>query len=84
MTRVSTPTMNSVRRKPVPSAGPTPGVPTGTPPGSRHRILVMAQGKVRHEYKVEVPRPRDYDDPEVFEVNRRVVKAFLEAAGETH
>lgn len=42
MTRVSTPTMNSVRRKPVPSAGPTPGVPTGTPPGSRHRILVMA------------------------------------------
>jgi hypothetical protein len=42
MTRVSTPTMNSVRRKPVPSAGPTPGVPTGTPAGTRHRILVMA------------------------------------------
>jgi NitT/TauT family transport system ATP-binding protein len=46
------------------------------------RILVMAQGRIRHEYQVEVPRPRDYDDPEVFAVNRKVVKAFLEVAGE--
>ena len=42
MTRVSTRTMNGVRRKPVPSAAPTTGVPTGTPAGTRHRILVMA------------------------------------------
>lgn len=42
MTRVSTPTMNGARRKPVPSAAPTTGVPTGTPAGTRHRILVMA------------------------------------------
>lgn len=42
MTRVSTRAMNGVRRKPVPSAAPTTGVPTGTPAGTRHRILVMA------------------------------------------
>jgi NitT/TauT family transport system ATP-binding protein len=46
------------------------------------RVLVMAGGRVRREYRVDIPRPRDYDDPRLFEVNREVVKAFLEAAGE--
>jgi hypothetical protein len=27
-----------------------------------------------------VPRPRDYDDPEVFKVNQKVVKVFLSVA----
>jgi ABC-type nitrate/sulfonate/bicarbonate transport system ATPase subunit len=46
------------------------------------RVVVMAGGRVRGDYRVNVPRPRDYDDPRVFEVNRDVVKAFLAAAGE--
>jgi hypothetical protein len=29
---------------------------------------------------VRVPRPREYDDPAVFEVNRDVVRRFLAAA----
>lgn len=44
------------------------------------RVLVMAQGRIRDEIAVHVPRPRDYDDPAIFEVNRDVVRRFLAAA----
>ena len=44
------------------------------------RVLVMAQGRIRDEIVVSVPRPRDYDDPAVFDVNRDVVRRFLAAA----
>ena len=44
------------------------------------RVLVMAQGRIRDEIIVTVPRPRDYDDPAVFDVNRDVVRRFLAAA----
>ncbi len=44
------------------------------------RVLVMAQGRIRDEIAVTVPRPRDYDDPAVFDVNREVVRRFLAAA----
>jgi ABC-type nitrate/sulfonate/bicarbonate transport system ATPase subunit len=44
------------------------------------RVLVMARGRIRDEISVRVPRPRDYDDPAIFEVNRDVVRRFLAAA----
>ena len=44
------------------------------------RVLVMAKGRIRDEIAVTVPRPRDYDDPAVFDVNRDVVRRFLAAA----
>ncbi len=44
------------------------------------RILVMSKGVIAEEIKVDVPRPRDYDDPEVFKVNQKVVKVFLSVA----
>jgi NitT/TauT family transport system ATP-binding protein len=44
------------------------------------RVLVMARGRVRDEIVVKVPRPRDYDDPAIFDVNRDVVRRFLAAA----
>ena len=44
------------------------------------RILLMAQGQVHREIAVPLPRPRDYDDPAVFAVNRDVVRLFLEVA----
>jgi ABC-type nitrate/sulfonate/bicarbonate transport system ATPase subunit len=44
------------------------------------RVLVMARGRIRDEIAVRVPRPREYDDPAVFEVNRDVVRRFLAAA----
>jgi ABC-type nitrate/sulfonate/bicarbonate transport system ATPase subunit len=44
------------------------------------RVLVMARGRIRDEIRVRVPRPRDYDDPAIFEVNRDVVRRFLAAA----
>ncbi len=44
------------------------------------RVLVMAHGRIRDEIAVRVPRPRDYDDPAVFAVNREVVRRFLAAA----
>jgi hypothetical protein len=40
----------------------------------------MARGRIRDQIAVTVPRPRDYDDPAVFDVNRDVVRRFLEAA----
>ncbi len=44
------------------------------------RILVMSRGVIAEEIKVDVPRPRDYDDPAVFKVNQKVVKVFLAVA----
>lgn len=44
------------------------------------RVLVMAQGRIRDEIIVDVPRPRDYDDPAVFDVNRDVIRRFLALA----
>lgn len=44
------------------------------------RILMMSQGEVQQEIPIDVARPRDYDDPGIFEINRRVVKLFLEVA----
>ena len=44
------------------------------------RILVMSQGRVREEIAIDVERPRDYDDPAIFDINRRVVRIFLEVA----
>ena len=44
------------------------------------RVVVMARGRIRDQIKVTVPRPRDYDDPAVFDVNRDVVRRFLAAA----
>jgi NitT/TauT family transport system ATP-binding protein len=47
------------------------------------RVVVMAGGRVRDQIVVRVPRPRDYDDPAVFDVNRDVVRRFLAAAEES-
>ena len=44
------------------------------------RVLVMAHGRIADEISVNVPRPRDYDDPAIFEINRDVVRRFLAAA----
>lgn len=44
------------------------------------RILVMSQGRIREEIAIDIERPRDYDDPAIFDVNRRVVRTFLEVA----
>ncbi|MFN0300386.1 MAG: ABC transporter ATP-binding protein [Burkholderiales bacterium] len=44
------------------------------------RVLVMARGRIRDEIIVRVPRPRDYDDPAVFDVNRDVLRRFLALA----
>lgn len=46
------------------------------------RILVMARGALREEIRIDVPRPREYDDPRIFELNRGVVRKFLEIAGD--
>lgn len=42
MTRVSTPTLRSARRKHAPTAAPAPCAAACTAPSARHRILVMA------------------------------------------
>jgi ABC-type nitrate/sulfonate/bicarbonate transport system ATPase subunit len=47
------------------------------------RVLVMARGRIRDEIAVRVPRPREYDDPAIFEVNRDVVRRFLAEAEQT-
>ena len=49
------------------------------------RIVLMTPrpARVDGEIAVELPRPRDYDDPAVFEVNRAVVRRYLEVAEST-
>jgi NitT/TauT family transport system ATP-binding protein len=44
------------------------------------RILMMSQGEVQEEIPVPIPRPRDYDDPAIFDINRGVVTLFLKVA----
>jgi NitT/TauT family transport system ATP-binding protein len=43
------------------------------------RIVIMTRrpGRIQDEVTVKIPRPRDYDDPAVFEVNRDVVRSYL-------
>ena len=47
------------------------------------RILLITRrpARVFAEIPVALPRPRDYDDPRVFEVNRAVVTTFLQGIG---
>ena len=46
------------------------------------RIVIMTPrpGRVQNEVPVTIPRPRDYDDPALFEVNRRIVRTYLDTA----
>jgi NitT/TauT family transport system ATP-binding protein len=48
------------------------------------RILLMTKrpGKVYDEVRVDLPRPRDYDDPTVFALSASIVKDFLRTIGE--
>jgi len=43
------------------------------------RILIMTRcpGKIYKEIGVDIPRPRDYDNPVLFEFNRAIVKDFI-------
>jgi NitT/TauT family transport system ATP-binding protein len=48
------------------------------------RILLMTSrpGRVYEEVAVDLPRPRDYDDPHLFAVNAGIVRNFLKTIGE--
>ena len=48
------------------------------------RILLMSRrpGRIFDELAIGLPRPRQYDDAEVFEVNRTVVGKFFKGIGE--
>jgi ABC-type nitrate/sulfonate/bicarbonate transport system ATPase subunit len=46
------------------------------------RIVIMAAGRVCEEIDVHLPRPRDYDDPEIFAMNRDVVRKFIAVTSE--
>jgi NitT/TauT family transport system ATP-binding protein len=48
------------------------------------RILLMTSrpGRVYEEVAVDLPRPRDYDDPHLFAVNAVIVRNFLKTIGE--
>ena len=48
------------------------------------RILLMTSrpGRVYEEVAVDLPRPRDYDDPQLFAVNAGIVRNFLKTIGE--
>ncbi len=48
------------------------------------RIVMMTKrpGRVYKEVPVPLPRPRDYDDPKLFEFNREIVRDFLHHMGE--
>jgi len=43
-------------------------------------IVTPAPARIQDEVEVKIPRPRDYDDPAVFEVSRRVVRTYLDIA----
>jgi NitT/TauT family transport system ATP-binding protein len=47
------------------------------------RILLMTRrpGRVYDEVRVDLPRPRDYDDPAVFAFSASIVKEFLSTIG---
>ncbi len=48
------------------------------------RILLMSSrpGRVYEEVPIDLPRPRDYDDPNLFAVNAGIVRNFLKTIGE--
>ena len=48
------------------------------------RILIMTRrpGRIQDEVTVKIPRPRDYDDPAVFELSRAVVRNYLDTVAE--
>ncbi len=48
------------------------------------RILLMSSrpGRVYEEVPIDLPRPRDYDDPHLFTVNAGIVRNFLKTIGE--
>ena len=48
------------------------------------RILLMSSrpGRVYEEVPINLPRPRDYDDPHLFTVNAGIVRNFLKTIGE--
>jgi ABC-type nitrate/sulfonate/bicarbonate transport system ATPase subunit len=48
------------------------------------RILLMSRrpGRIVDEVPIALPRPRRYDDPEVFETNRMVLGRFFKGVGE--
>ena len=48
------------------------------------RILVMTRcpGSIYREVSVALPRPRSYDDPELFQANAELVRDFLAQLGE--
>ncbi|MCH2558347.1 MAG: ABC transporter ATP-binding protein [Alcanivorax sp.] len=46
------------------------------------RVVVLSQGNIREEIRVEVPRPRDYDDPALFDISKQVSANFIAAAEE--
>jgi NitT/TauT family transport system ATP-binding protein len=47
------------------------------------RILVMTRrpGRIYREIPIDLPRPRDYDDPAVFALSTSIVKEFLHTVG---
>jgi NitT/TauT family transport system ATP-binding protein len=45
------------------------------------RILVMSGGAFQQEMRVPVARPRDYEDPAIFQFSRDVIKAFGDEIG---
>lgn len=40
--------------------------------------MTRRPGRIQDEVAVKIPRPRDYDDSAVFEVNRHVVRTYLD------
>lgn len=48
------------------------------------RILIMTRrpGRIYEEVRVDIPKPRDYEDPKLFELNSQIVKRFLKKIGE--
>ena len=50
------------------------------------RALVMAgaPGRIVHDYKVDLPDPRERSDPKVQEMRAKLMKVFRDAAGAPH
>lgn len=46
------------------------------------RVVVLSQGRIRKEINVDVARPRDYDDPSLFDISKEVSATFIAAAEE--
>ncbi|MCC6211924.1 MAG: ABC transporter ATP-binding protein [Burkholderiales bacterium] len=48
------------------------------------RLLLMTRrpGRIVEDLRIDLPRPRSYDDPRVFDVNGKVVKTFFKSMNE--